>query len=136
MTVKQWLWRYQNADKNIDNLLRERHEVYERLTKITAALDGDGVSTTHDPHKFDEIIEIDNYIRQRIAKLISIRLETISVIDQLEDWRQRDILTYRYINGYKWDQIADAVYLDVRQVYRIHGNALQAIKNIINNNIN
>ena len=131
MTVKQWLWRYRNADKRIDNLLKERHEVYERLTKITAALDSDPVSSTHDPHKFDEIIELDNYIRQRIAKSIGIRLEIISTINLLDDWQYRDILTYRYIHGQTWEQVADTVHMSRRHVTRLHGDALNALRAII-----
>ena len=131
MTVKQWLWRYQNADHKIESLLRERQDVYDRLIKITAALDGDAVSSTKDPHKFDELAELDVFIRQRVAQSMEIRIEITTAIDQLEDWRHRDILTYRYINGYTWEQVAGAVHVALRHVYRIHGDALSALRPII-----
>ena len=131
MTVKQWLWRYSNADHRIDSLLQQRQEVYDRLTKITAALDSESVSSTKDPHKFDELADLDVFIRQRVSQSMSIRLEITEAIEELEDWRHRDILTYRYINGYTWEQVADIIHMSVRHVTRLHGDALAAIKPII-----
>lgn len=131
MTVKQWLWRYSNADHRIDSLLQQRQEVYDRLTKITAALDSESVSSTKDPHKFDELVDLDVFIRQRVSQSMSIRLEITTAIEELEDWRHRDILTYRYINGYTWEQVADIIHMSVRHVTRLHGDALTAIKPII-----
>ena len=131
MTVKQWLWRYSNADHRIDSLLQQRQEVYDRLTKITAALDSESVSSTKDPHKYDELADLDLFIRQRVSQSMSIRLEITEAIEELEDWRHRDILTYRYINGYTWEQVADIIHMSVRHVTRLHGDALVAIKPII-----
>ena len=131
MTVKQWLWRYQNADHKIESLLRERQAAYDRLIKITAALDGDAVSSTKDPHKFDELAELDVFIRQRVAQSMEIRIEITTAIDQLEDWRHRDILTYRYINGYTWEQVADAINISRRHVTRLHGDALNVLRAVI-----
>ena len=131
MTVKQWLWRYSNADHRIDSLLQQRQEVYDRLTKITAALDSESVSSTKDPHKFDELADLDVFIRQRVSQSMSIRLEITTAIEELEDWRHRDILTYRYINGYTWEQVADIIHMSVRHVTRLHSDALAAIKPII-----
>lgn len=131
MTVKQWLWRYSNADHKIESLLRERQDAYDRLVKITTALDGDSVSSTKDPHKFDELAELDVFIRQQVAQSMKIRLEITQAIGKLEDWRHREILTYRYINGYTWEQVADAVYITRRHATRLHGDALIALGKII-----
>ena len=132
MTVKQWLWRYSNADHRIDSLLQQRQEVYDRLTKITAALDSESVSSTKDPHKFDELADLDVFIRQRVAQSMAIRLEITEAIDELEDWRYRDILKYRYINGFTWDQVASMINYSYIQTTRLHGSALKAIEPIIN----
>lgn len=135
MTVKQWLRRYQNADHRIDSLLRDRQEVYDRLIKITSALNGDAVSSTKDPHKFDELAELDIFIRQRVAQSMAIRLEITTAIDELEDWRQREILIYRYLNNYTWEQVADTIHISRRHVTRLHGDALNALRAIISDKL-
>lgn len=132
MTAKQWLRRYINADHRIDSLLRERQDVYDRLTKITAALDSEAVSSTKDPHKYDEIADLDVYIHQRVAQSMAIRTEIITAIDQLEDWRYREILMHRYIDGFTWDDIAREIHYSTIQTTRLHGYALKAIETIIN----
>ena len=131
MNVKQWLMRYQNADKKVESLLRDRQETYDRLVSITSQLDGDSVSGTKDPHKFDELAELDGYIRQEVSKAMKIKMEITTAINELEDWRYRDVLIYRYINNYIWDNIADSMSYTRQHVTRLHGYALIAIKPII-----
>ena len=132
MTAKQWLRRYINADHRIDSLLQERQDVYDRLTKITAAMDTESVSSTKGPHKYDELAELDMLIHQHVSQAMAIRLEIITAIEELEDWRYRDILKYRYLNGFTWDQIANTISYSYMQVTRLHGSALKAIEPIIN----
>lgn len=131
MNVKQWLMRYQNADKKVESLLRDRQDTYDRLVSITSQLDGDSVSGTKDPHKFDELAELDGYIRQEVSKAMKIKMEITTAINELEDWRYRDVLIYRYINNYIWDNIADSMSYTRQHVTRLHGYALIAIKPII-----
>ncbi len=131
MNVKQWLMRYQNADKKVESLLRDRQETYDRLVSITSQLDGDSVSGTKDPHKFDELAELDGYIRQEVSKAMKIKMEITTAINELEDWRYRDVLIYRYINNYIWERIADSMSYTRQHVTRLHGYALIAIKPII-----
>ena len=131
MNVKQWLMRYISADKKIESLLRDRQETYDRLVSITSQLDGDSVSGTKDPHKFDELAELDGYIRQEVSKAMKIKMEITTAINELEDWRYRDVLIYRYINNYIWERIADSMSYTRQHVTRLHGYALIAIKPII-----
>ena len=101
------------------------------MTKITAQLNGESVSTSHDPHKFDELAELDCYIRQRVASSIVTKTEIMTAIDELEDWRYRDVLEYRYIMLYTWQGVADVMNFSRQHVTRLHGEALIAIKPII-----
>lgn len=116
--------------------MKERQDVYDRLTKITSALDSETVSSTKDPHKFDELVDLDLFIRQRVSQSIAIRLEITTAINELEDWRYRDILQYRYINGFTWEQIAYLIHYSYVQTTRLHGAALKAIESIIKENNN
>jgi DNA-directed RNA polymerase specialized sigma subunit len=58
---------------------------------------------------------------------LTARDTTTSIIDTLDYEVEKEILTRRYINGENWDNIAGAVSYSVRQIHRIHGNALQKI---------
>ena len=52
-------------------------------------------------------------------------------IDELEDWRLRDVLEYRYIKLCTWESVAEAMSFSRQHVTRLHGTALVAIKPII-----
>jgi DNA-directed RNA polymerase specialized sigma subunit len=51
------------------------------------------------------------------------------LINSLTDIRQRDILTFRYMNGWSWQKIASLVNYERTQVWRIHGVALILLDN-------
>ena len=50
--------------------------------------------------------------------------ETEVIIDMLDDYQERLVLSYRYIDCRPWLDIALAMNYDVRHIYRIHGRAL------------
>ena len=58
--------------------------------------------------------------------LIRMKHKAIEEIEQLEDPQYMDVLCYRYIDGCTFEQIAAAMGINIRTVYRIHGEALQA----------
>lgn len=131
MTAKQWLRRYEAAVKDVDKKLEIRQDTYDRLTKITAQLSGESVSSSHDPHKFDELAALDDYIRKRVLASIATQSEIMAAVDELEDWRLRDVLEYRYVKLCTWEGVADAMSFSRQHVTRLHGMALVAIKPII-----
>ena len=45
--------------------------------------------------------------------------------------RYRTLLELRYLSGSKWEEIAEAMSMHVRWVYRMHGRALQAAQKIL-----
>lgn len=58
-------------------------------------------------------------------------LDVESFIDRLHDPRHRRILHLRYVQGLRWERIAEAmtsghIYYSERQIYRLHKYALRA----------
>jgi DNA-directed RNA polymerase specialized sigma subunit len=51
------------------------------------------------------------------------------LINDLTDIRQRDILTFRYMNGWSWQKIARLMNYERTQIWRIHGVALMLLDN-------
>ena len=63
-----------------------------------------------------------------IMQLVRLQQEIVAAINALPRPEYRLILHERYINGKKWEEIAEECNYDVRTIYRIHGKALAAIK--------
>ena len=130
---KEYLLRYRTADGEITDLLREKDAVFTRLTHMTAAYGG----MPHGPSAGDKMSvgtakldELDREIDQCIDALVDLRHEIEGYISEIENANFRRVLRLRYIEGLKWDTIADLMHYDIdaKKIYVLHGHALTALK--------
>lgn len=63
-------------------------------------------------------------------KALALLEETEDLIAELEDYRQKNVIRLRYIDGLNWEQIATELHWSERTVYNIHGKALEALRRI------
>ena len=72
---------------------------------------------------------------QKLSTSISHIHETLlareAVISRLNDSRQRAVLTLRYLEGLRWNRIAQALCYEVETIYRAHRQALQEIERMM-----
>lgn len=71
--------------------------------------------------------EIDREIVKLEEKLNSLKAEAIVKIEALENEDYKTILIKRYIEGYKWDDIASLIYVSKSTVKRWHEEALHSL---------
>lgn len=126
MTVKQWLSRARQCDREISVLMKAKDRERDRLLSMTASLDGDPVMHSSDPHKFDSYVELVDAINRRIDELYAIKKEVAAVIDQVKDDRLREVLLLRYVSIMSWEEIAVSMSYSYMHVCRLHGDALAA----------
>jgi DNA-directed RNA polymerase specialized sigma subunit len=48
-------------------------------------------------------------------------------IEALDDEQEKRLIKYRYIRGYRWDDIAEKMGYSVRQVFNIHKRGLRSL---------
>ena len=132
MTTKQWLSRALRIDGEIYSLMETRDREKQKLTSITAKLTGDPVKTTHDPHKFDRLVELNAAIDKLIDNQIAIKTEIITAIGLLNKPIYRRILLLKYVDGMTLPAIAEAVHISQRHTERLHGRALVEMGAVIN----
>lgn len=144
--AKQWLMRARNIDREINELLKEKEKVRDRVLKITQSYTGDAVQSTKDPHKFDRLVELEMEIDRNIDELVAVKTEILHGIAKLSDGRYREILRLRYCNeqkdekdengehktGCTFEQIAVKMNYSYKQICRLHGRALLKMEEIIN----
>lgn len=132
MTTKQWLSRTLRIDGEIYSLMETRDREKQKLTSITAKLTGDPVQTTHDPHKFDRLVELNAAIDKLIDNQLAIKTEIITAIGLLNKPIYRRILLLKYVDGMTLPAIAEAVHISQRHTERLHGRALVEMGAVIN----
>ena len=131
MTVKQWLSRARICDREIKVLQTEVDRERDRVTSLTASLDGAAVSGSPDPHKFDKYVELSADLMARIRQLYDLKAEVEAGVMRLPAGTLREILLLRYVSVMTWEQIAVTMDLSYRHVCRLHGDALEEIKKIL-----
>jgi len=130
MTAKEFLRRARGVDRRVD-------EATERVDRLRAKLEAGRMSSlTGMPRggsgdwtqTADRLIELEQRVNARIRELVRLKHAAMDAIDRVDDARQREVLELYYLDGYKWEQVAERMGLDERQVFRLHGRALQRIE--------
>lgn len=134
MNAQEWLTQVREADEEIQILRRSMFDAWALATSITPTLDGIAVQTSHDPHRFDGIAELDEAIYDRIRELSAMKAKAVRVISTLPDPRQRKALIAYYVDcrddrGRKktWEMVAVELAYSFSQLMEIRSRALRAL---------
>ena len=130
MTAKEFLGQARQIDQRIEARCEERERLLAklttgRMTHLTGMPRGGGYDWTDAVAK---LVELDRQLGGEIMELCKLKREINECIGRVEDMRYRRLLELRYRNYMRWDDIADEMGYDVRQIYRIHGEALMAVQ--------
>ena len=130
MAIKKYL----SQAFTIDRLLRAKRaqiaELEERRLAIgSMALTGDKVQTGFDASKFNALSDLyldalNDYISDE-RRLLELKTEIKATIDTLSEPTHRLIMTERYINLKRWEDIAVDNDYSWQHVYRTHKAALR-----------
>ena len=99
------------------------------LDTMLPSIQSDGLPHAHNPHGLETYAQKRDKLERDIEKtrqeLIDKLSEIVWNIEQMQDETERSVLYYRYIEGMKWDDVADTVGYTRQHTDRIHGEALQ-----------
>ena len=130
MTAKEFLRRARDVDRRVDEAqervdrLRAKLEA-GRLSRVTGMPRGGGADWTETA---DRLIELERVVNQRTRELVRWKLGAIDAIRAVEEPRLAEVLELYYIDGLTWEQVAQRMGYEVRQIYRLHGVALRKVK--------
>ena len=128
--AKEQLSQIKKTDRLIDQLLSTVQTLRSSLTSQSYELQPDRVQTSGPKDRLSEtfarIDDLEREINARIDDLIRLKEDTLKVIYQISDKDQQNVLIARYVQGERWEKIAVDLNFSIRQIYRIHGGALVA----------
>lgn len=130
MTAKEYLSKIQKHRYMMEKYSQRIEELYHMASGLKAIVfDKDRVQTSPDNQMENIFVMIDaearKYARARIRyeKEARKRAEQIAKLDNVLHIK---ILTMRYIDGMRWEEIACEIGYSFRHVTRLHGEALAA----------
>lgn len=135
MNAKAYLQQVKKLDVLIDNKLEQIELLRARATSTTAPSGGDRVQSTGKGDNLERIIikmlDMERDLERQIDTLVDLKTEVMSVIDQLENPNQINLLYKRYIKFEAWETIAEEMNYSIQAVFKQHGIALQKIGRIL-----
>ena len=129
MDVKDYLNQIKYTNQEIQSRIDEKNQLRSAVSLKTSSFNENKVQETgtlHFDDKYMKYIEVADEINEKIDELVDMKLTISNEIDRLDKSEHRILLRLRYINLRPFENIAVAMQYDIRQVHRIHGNALKA----------
>ena len=140
MEAREFLQQIYRLDKMIENKIAECEQWETIATSITAHSEGEMVQSSGNPQKMEAAIchcvDLEREIYETVERLASVQKEVVSVIEQLEDTLQYDILHKRYVQYKSLTEIAIETRYSYQHIVDNHGKALRKVQNFLNNRKN
>lgn len=134
MTAKEYLDRYRKLTSYIDCKYEEIRQLRERATRLTpsAMFDRNGDISDRVGRTAARIADLERDICGSITEAAKLQAEITDVINSIDDYDMRTMLTYRYINGWSWRKIAAKMnYSEKHITGYLHRKALQKVEKLI-----
>lgn len=128
---KEFLMEYQVAKRDVIRLEEQLEEL--RIGKMSpGCMIGDGMPHAHNPSDLSDYAAKVEEIGQKIIdaryRRVMVFQRVQQAIEEMDNEREKTLLTYRYLRGMKWERICIEMDYKWRQVHRIHSSALKNIK--------
>lgn len=128
----KYLKRYINLDREIDRKLEEVARLRSKLTRVTEVFTaeprGGGSIYGKTEEILAKIVDLEKEIDADVDRLVAVRDSIKSIIEAVEDDRERLLLQYRYLDGRTFEWIAAKMNYSWRQIHRLHSQALTNLK--------
>lgn len=134
MTAKDYLKRYEEAERKARRYKREYEEECAKINSINASI-GDGTPHGGSISKRTEIQAlrlIDKALEWKQAELdaIQVRQEVFEVINTIPG-EKGEILYQRYVHLKPWEEVASIVGYSLRNIFILHRKALDDVEHCI-----
>ena len=132
MTAKEYLSQAYRIDQRIDSKLEQIASLRELLTKTSNGLSDMPGSPNRDRSRVEEyvvkIVDMEKELNDDIDRLVSLKADIMHTIKKVGDSECQMLLEDRYLRFLTWEAIADNMGYTVRNVYILHGKALNMVK--------
>ena len=137
MTTKEYLNQIERLDKMITNKLSEIYQLKIMACSITVSGDSERVQTSGNQDKLGstiaKIVDLERETDELVDSLVDKRKEILKQIDSMANIDHYDVLHKHYVERRTFQDIADSENWSIRQVFNIHGRALQEFEKIYGN---
>ena len=118
-----------------------KSEILSRLRELLQSVSGASISAGTDNKKHKsyqskiethviKILSLEESLKNDMDELAKLTQKTLIVLDKIDDVKCKELLTYRYLCGNTWEQVAEQMnYSYIHVLSRLHPRALRLIEN-------
>ena len=124
-----YLKQYRSLSMEIDRISEELQRWQDLATRISPSYSdmphgggSDKVQTAA-----VEVAELTDKLNRKLHQAIMVQENIKKLLESLDDIKLRQLMSYRYINGMRWEEIAVRMDFNYRWVLRLHRKALNQI---------
>lgn len=130
MTAKEYLSRYRWLNDRINAQLEQAAELRRKAQTVSGGSGGTRGTQPYD--RIGEItariVDLEREITEEINAAVDVQREIAGAIAAVSDERLRTLLELKYINCLTLEEIAVRLHYSYKQVCRLHGMALAAVR--------
>lgn len=132
MTAREYLQQARGMKLRLE-ALEERRAFYRDMASGRIARykpgTGGGTRRVSSVEKYAcKLADLEADMARRVGAYVELVAEIEVVIDAVPDQRYRDLLRFRYLNGWSWHKIARRMGYQVESMYKMHDNALRFVR--------
>ena len=109
--------------------------IHDSIMSITEPLDQEKVMKTPDPSPMatdiTQLIQLENELNEEVARLSVISREIVDLIDQIENYKVRIVLSKHYLGLKSWDVVAKEMNITKKWALNLHSIGLKQIDKIL-----
>ena len=136
MTAREYLQTIKDKRERIRILLEQIEQL--RTDAESVSINLDGMPRNNGQTSFEklaiQLAETESKLTEEMSGLWSETMKAHNLIGQLSSPQRQRILTKRYLNGQRWEEIAYEMHFSWQHCFRVHGMALAELDKILQNN--
>ncbi len=140
MTSKEYLNQAHQIEKRIMTKAEQIEVLRAVVTKVTTTLSKAKVQASPPPSKMEgtiaKMIDLEEELKTDMDELIATKAEVMRTVHMVREPELQLLLEKRYLCHEKWDDIAADMGLSVQHVFRLHGEALKKVEEILKLRVN
>lgn len=132
MNTKEYLSQVERYNMQINNNIAEISRLRLLATSISVATDKENISASGNKDKLGgivaKIVDLEHETDELVDDYINKRNHIIEQINAMKNNKYYDVLTLRFVNGFKINQIADELLYSEDSVKRIQREAMNVFE--------
>jgi len=135
MDAKDYLARAWLIEEQIQSKMEQIESLKSLACKVTQGFGKEPVAHSPNVTSMQDVIvhilEAEEELNRKIDDLVSMKMEVMQVIDQVQNVTLRLILEKRYLSFFTWERIAVDMGYTVRWALQHHDEALRVVQKIL-----